>query len=73
MAAWRPLWLGACAFSAMDRCRLTSSSVASIRISLPNLRYCPQMTVSALLNFASFRSVGGSNVESAEIRRSPRI
>ena len=52
---------------------VTSSSVASIRISLPNLRYCPQITVSALLNFASFRRVAGSKVESAEIRRSRRI
>ena len=49
---------------------LRSCKVASMRIWPPNLAYCPQTNVSALLNSASRRKVAGSMEALGATRRS---
>ena len=56
----------AAVFKAIVRWCFTSCTVASIRISLPNLTYWPHITVSAPLNSARRVSCAGSSARSAD-------
>ena len=59
----KSFWLAASAFTWTVRLCLRSCSVASMRICSPSLVYCPQTSVSALVNSATRPSVEESTIE----------